>query len=92
MARDVRIKRIYDPAESGDGYRVMVDHVWLRSVSRERAQLDQWARELAPATSCASGSRTCPSGSRSFGPATAASSPLTPSWSTSSATTRRMGA
>lgn len=48
MARDVRIKRIYDPAESGDGYRVMVDHVWLRSVSRERAQLDQWARELAP--------------------------------------------
>jgi uncharacterized protein YeaO (DUF488 family) len=48
MARDVRIKRIYDPAESGDGYRVMVDHVWPRSVSRERAQLDQWARELAP--------------------------------------------
>jgi uncharacterized protein YeaO (DUF488 family) len=45
---DVRIKRIYDPAEDGDGYRVLVDHVWPRGVSRERAQLDEWARELAP--------------------------------------------
>jgi uncharacterized protein YeaO (DUF488 family) len=48
MARDVQIKRIYDPAEDGDGYRVLVDHVWPRGVSRERARLDEWARELAP--------------------------------------------
>lgn len=48
MALDVRIKRIYDPAEPGDGYRVLVDHVWSRGVSRERARLDEWARELAP--------------------------------------------
>lgn len=48
MALDVQIKRIYDPAEAGDGYRVLVDHVWPRGVSRERAQLDEWARELAP--------------------------------------------
>jgi uncharacterized protein YeaO (DUF488 family) len=45
---DVRTKRIYDPVESGDGYRVLVDHVWPRGVSRERARLDEWARELAP--------------------------------------------
>ena len=44
MALDVRIKRIYDPAEPGDGYRVLVDHVWSRGVSRERARLDEWAR------------------------------------------------
>ncbi|MEO6859325.1 MAG: DUF488 family protein [Solirubrobacteraceae bacterium] len=48
MPRDVQIKRIYDPAEDADGYRVLVDHVWPRGVSRERARLDDWARELAP--------------------------------------------
>ena len=45
---DVRLKRIYDPAEPGDGYRVLIDRLWPRGVSRERAQLDEWARELAP--------------------------------------------
>ena len=48
MAMDVRAKRIYDEADAGDGYRVLIDHVWPRGVSRERAQLDEWARELAP--------------------------------------------
>src|SRR5215217_588053 len=48
MALDVRAKRAYDPAEPGDGYRVLIDHVWPRGVSRERARLDEWARELAP--------------------------------------------
>jgi uncharacterized protein YeaO (DUF488 family) len=47
-AMDVRSKRVYDPAEPGDGYRVLIDHVWPRGVSRERAKLDEWARELAP--------------------------------------------
>ena len=44
----MRAKRVYDPAEAGDGYRVLIDHVWPRGVSRERARLDDWARELAP--------------------------------------------
>jgi len=48
MARNVQTKRIYDPAEDSDGYRVLVDHVWPRGVTRERARLDEWARELAP--------------------------------------------
>lgn len=48
MARDVHIKRVYDPAEVGDGYRVLIDHTWPRGVSRERAHLDEWARYLAP--------------------------------------------
>jgi uncharacterized protein YeaO (DUF488 family) len=47
MALDVRTNRIYDPSEPGDGYRVLIDHVWPRGVSRERAKLDQWTRELA---------------------------------------------
>jgi uncharacterized protein YeaO (DUF488 family) len=48
MPLDVRIKRIYELAEPEDGYRVLIDHVWPRGVSRERARLDRWARELAP--------------------------------------------
>lgn len=48
MSSDVQIKRIYDAADDTDGYRVLVDHVWPRGVSRERARLDEWARELAP--------------------------------------------
>jgi uncharacterized protein YeaO (DUF488 family) len=47
-ARRVRAKRIYDPPESGDGYRILIDHIWPRGVSREHARLDEWARELAP--------------------------------------------
>ena len=45
---EVRTKRIYDPAEPGDGYRLLIDHVWPRGISKARARLDEWARELAP--------------------------------------------
>jgi len=48
MAINVQLKRIYDEPDSGDGYRVLIDHVWPRGVSRERARLNEWARELAP--------------------------------------------
>ena len=44
----VRTKRIYEPPARGDGYRVLVDRVWPRGVNRERAAVDQWAKELAP--------------------------------------------
>jgi uncharacterized protein YeaO (DUF488 family) len=44
----VHSKRVYDPAEPDDGYRVLIDHVWPRGISHERAKLDEWARELAP--------------------------------------------
>jgi uncharacterized protein YeaO (DUF488 family) len=48
MPLDVRSKRIYDPPDDGDGYRILIDHIWPRGVSRDRARLDEWARELAP--------------------------------------------
>ena len=48
MTVDVRVKRIYDEPAADDGYRVLIDHVWPRGVSRDRARLDAWARELAP--------------------------------------------
>ena len=44
----VRVKRIYDRASADDGYRVLVDRVWPRGISKDEAGLDEWARELAP--------------------------------------------
>ena len=48
MPLNVKAKRAYSPAEPGDGYRVLIDRLWPRGVSRERAHLDEWDRELAP--------------------------------------------
>ncbi len=48
MAPDVRIKRAYDPPAAEDGYRVLIDRVWPRGVSREDLRIDEWARDLAP--------------------------------------------
>jgi uncharacterized protein YeaO (DUF488 family) len=48
VSTDVHTKRIYEPAAADDGYRVLVDHIWPRGVSKERAALGLWARELAP--------------------------------------------
>jgi uncharacterized protein YeaO (DUF488 family) len=47
---DVRLKRAYEPADTSDGYRVLVDRLWPRGVSRKRARLDEWDRELSPST------------------------------------------
>lgn len=47
---DIRLKRAYEPASPEDGYRILVDRLWPRGVSRERAGLDEWAKELAPST------------------------------------------
>ena len=46
----LRSKRVYEPVEASDGYRVLIDRLWPRGVSKERAQVDEWARELAPST------------------------------------------
>lgn len=47
---DVRIKRIYEAAESADGFRALVDRLWPRGISKDRAALDGWLLELAPST------------------------------------------
>ncbi|HEU5404727.1 MAG TPA: DUF488 family protein [Gaiellaceae bacterium] len=44
----VRTKRAYEQAEPGDGYRVLVERLWPRGVTKERAHLDEWAKEIAP--------------------------------------------
>lgn len=44
----VRIKRAYEEPEHQDGYRVLVDRLWPRGVTKEALRLDAWAKELAP--------------------------------------------
>jgi len=44
----LRTKRIYDDPEPGDGCRVLVDRLWPRGVSKDRATLDRWLKEVAP--------------------------------------------
>ena len=46
----IRIKRVYDDPEEADGYRILVDRLWARGVSKERAQIDYWAKDIAPST------------------------------------------
>ncbi|HLH13024.1 MAG TPA: DUF488 domain-containing protein [Methylovirgula sp.] len=50
MKPDIRIKRVYEPAEHGDGARVLVDRVWPRGVSKEEAALRLWLKDVAPST------------------------------------------
>jgi uncharacterized protein YeaO (DUF488 family) len=42
------IKRIYEPAASSDGTRVLVDRLWPRGVTKSKAHLDQWMKDIAP--------------------------------------------
>ena len=46
----VQIRRVYDPPQPDDGRRVLVDRLWPRGLSKERARLDDWCREIAPST------------------------------------------
>jgi uncharacterized protein YeaO (DUF488 family) len=50
MAAAVRIKRIYEPASSADGARLLVDRVWPRGITKEAAALTMWIKEVAPST------------------------------------------
>ena len=45
------IKRIYEEVAESDGYRILVDRIWPRGISKERAHLNEWDKNLAPSTS-----------------------------------------
>lgn len=44
----IKIKRIYDTPAEDDGKRILVDRMWPRGVSHERAKLDLWCKDIAP--------------------------------------------
>ena len=42
------LKRIYEPPESGDGTRILVDRLWPRGIARDKARIDLWLKDIAP--------------------------------------------
>ncbi|MDD4251358.1 MAG: DUF488 domain-containing protein [Candidatus ainarchaeum sp.] len=44
----IRIKRIYDKPDKNDGFRILVDRLWPRGISKENAKIDLWLKEIAP--------------------------------------------
>lgn len=44
----MKIKRAYAPVEDTDGYRILVDRLWPRGISKEKAKIDLWLKSVAP--------------------------------------------
>jgi uncharacterized protein YeaO (DUF488 family) len=47
---EVKVRRAYDEPARGDGARVLVDRIWPRGLTKEKAHLDEWCRNIAPST------------------------------------------
>ncbi len=45
-----KIKRVYEPAEASDGKRILVDRIWPRGLSKERAQVNEWLVDVSPSS------------------------------------------
>jgi uncharacterized protein YeaO (DUF488 family) len=48
LAVALRVKRVYEEPEEADGERILVDRIWPRGLSKEKARLSDWRKELAP--------------------------------------------
>lgn len=46
----IKIKRVYEEEESGDGYRVLVDRLWPRGIKKENLHYQEWPKEICPST------------------------------------------
>ncbi len=46
----IRVKRVYEAPAAADGKRVLIDRLWPRGLTKEKAEVDHWAKELAPST------------------------------------------
>lgn len=46
----IKLKRAYQPAEDGDGFRILVDRLLPRGISKEKAKLDLWLKDVAPSS------------------------------------------
>jgi uncharacterized protein YeaO (DUF488 family) len=49
-AINVRIKRAYEHPKSTDGTRILIDRLWPRGISKAKAEIDQWMKDVAPST------------------------------------------
>src|SRR5690606_11810503 len=50
MTKTISTKRIYEKANTNDGYRMLIDRLWPRGVSKEDAKLDEWNKDIAPSS------------------------------------------
>jgi uncharacterized protein YeaO (DUF488 family) len=50
MAVTVQVRRVYDPPVPGDGVRVLVDRLWPRGLTKAKAKLDEWCKQVAPSS------------------------------------------
>jgi uncharacterized protein YeaO (DUF488 family) len=48
MQEKIFLKRVYEPYDESDGYRLLVDRLWPRGISKENARLSEWLKEIAP--------------------------------------------
>ena len=48
MKTKIRIKRVYDEPAASDGRRILVDRLWPRGLTKEKAKIDYWAKDIAP--------------------------------------------
>lgn len=46
----IRLKRVYDAPAKADGRRVLVDRIWPRGLTKRKARVDEWLKEIAPST------------------------------------------
>ena len=46
----IKLKRVYEPVEPKDGLRILVERLWPRGVSKEKAKIDYWVKDIAPST------------------------------------------
>ena len=44
----IRVRRVYEPADPADGFRVLVDRIWPRKLKMEQAAIDLWLKDVAP--------------------------------------------
>jgi uncharacterized protein YeaO (DUF488 family) len=49
-AKNIRIKRAYEPPAATDGKRILIDRLWPRGIKKTDAAIDQWLKDLAPST------------------------------------------
>jgi uncharacterized protein YeaO (DUF488 family) len=46
----IKIKRVYEEPSEDDGVRILIDRLWPRGLSKEKAKVDRWAKEISPST------------------------------------------
>lgn len=44
----IKLKRVYEPPSEDDGIRILVERLWPRGISKEKAKVDEWLKEIAP--------------------------------------------